>query len=98
MTDLLRNALIGPATVLVFCVLVVPLLLGVADTRLLTPLAAPGYFILLTMTVVGSVVVPGYLFWLYWPPFLLVCYALSVVVGGCYYLLDAQLRSPSKTS
>ncbi|WP_331233407.1 hypothetical protein [Natronorarus salvus] len=85
MNDLLRDVLVGPATVLVFCVLVVPFLLGVADTRLLTPLAAPSYLILLAMTVVGSYLVPQYLFWLYWPPFLLVCYALSVLCSGLYY-------------
>ncbi len=89
----LRDAFVGPATVVVFCLLVVPLLLGVADTRLLTPLAAPGYLILLAMTVVGSVLVPQYLFWLYWPPFLLVCYALSVFVGGLYYAVVRPLAS-----
>lgn len=78
------RALFGPATVVAFCVLFVPFVLGVFDTRLMTPLAAPGYAILLAMTVVGSAVLP-YDLWIYWLPFLVACYGIAVVAGALYY-------------
>ncbi|ELY57192.1 hypothetical protein C491_11843 [Natronococcus amylolyticus DSM 10524] len=79
------RALFGPATVVAFCLLFVPLTLGVLDTRLMTPFAAPGYALLLAMTVVGSYVLPQYGLWIYWIPFTVVCYGIAAVVGGLYY-------------
>ena len=74
-----------PATGVVFALLVVPLVLGTVDGRLWTPLAAPGYLLMMALTIVGSVLVPQYEFWLYWPPFVLLCYGLSVGVAAGYY-------------
>jgi hypothetical protein len=74
-----------PATAAVFALLVVPLVLGTVDGRLWTPLAAPGYLLMMVMTIVGSVVAPQYEFWLYWPPFVLLCYGLAVGAGAGYY-------------
>lgn len=73
------------ATAVVFALLVVPLVLGTIDGRLWTPLAAPGYLLMMGMTIVGSVLVPQYEFWLYWPPFVLLCYGLSVGAAAGYY-------------
>lgn len=87
MTDLrtlVVRFLSGPATVAAFCLLVVPFLLGVFDARLMTPLAAPGYALMLAMTAIGSRLVP-YDLWIYWVPFLAACYAVAVAAGGLYY-------------
>lgn len=86
--DLALRVLSGPATVVAFCVLFVPFVLGVFDARLMTPLAAPGYALLVGMTVVGSRLVP-YDLWIYWVPFLAACYAIAVAVGGLYYAVRA---------
>ncbi|MFC4987029.1 hypothetical protein [Saliphagus infecundisoli] len=87
MTDfrtLAVRVLSGPATVVVFCLLFVPFVLGVFDARLMTPLAAPGYTVMLAMTAVGSRLV-SYDLWIYWVPFLAACYAVAVAAGGLYY-------------
>jgi hypothetical protein len=81
---------VRPATLVVFGLLVLPVLAGTADGRLWTPLAAPGYLLMMAMTIVGSVVVPDYEFWVYWPPFVATCYALSVAVGGGYYRVRSR--------
>lgn len=86
--DLAVRILFGPATVVAFCLLFVPFVLGVFDTRLMTPLATPGYAIFLGMTVVGSRLVP-YDLWIYWVPFLAACYGIAVGVGGFYYGIRA---------
>ncbi|AGB37775.1 hypothetical protein [Natronococcus occultus] len=87
--ELAVQVLFGPATVVTFCLLFVPLAVGVLDTRLMTPLAAPGYTLLLAMTVVGSEVFPQYSLWVYWVPFTVVCYGIASVVGGLYYGIRA---------
>lgn len=74
-----------PATLAVFGLLVLPVIVGTADGRLWTPLAAPGYLLMMAMTVVGSVLVPDYEFWVYWPPFALASYAVAVGVAVVYY-------------
>lgn len=87
MTDpraLAIRVLFGPATVVAFCLLVVPFLLGVFDVRLMTPLAAPGYALMLAMTAAGSRLLP-YDLWIYWVPFLAACYGVAAAVGGLYY-------------
>jgi hypothetical protein len=79
----------GPVVWISFALLVFPLALGTIDTRLMTPLALPGYTIFVLMTVVGDVlpVIRNYGFRLYWLPFLLVCYGISVVIATGYYVL-----------
>lgn len=74
-----------PATAAVFGLLVLPVLAGTVDGRLWTPLAAPGYLLMMFMTIVGSVVVPQYEFWVYWPPFVVASYVLAVAVAAVYY-------------
>jgi hypothetical protein len=92
------RVLLGPATVVAFCLLFVPLALGVLDTRLMTPFAAPGYALLLAMTVVGSYVLPQYGLWIYWIPFTVVCYGIATVVGGLYYGVRALRDSKESAS
>lgn len=89
MTDsrtLAVRVLSGPATVVAFCLLFIPFALGVFDARLMTPLAAPGYALMLGMTAVGSRLAP-YDLWIYWVPFLAACYAVAAALGGLYYAL-----------
>lgn len=79
----------GPVVWICFALLVFPLALGTIDARLMTPLALPGYAMFVLMTVVGDVlpVVRNYGFRLYWLPFLLVCYGISVALATGYYAL-----------
>lgn len=81
----LNLPLARPATAAVFGLLVLPVLVGTVDGRLWTPLAAPGYFLMMFMTIVGSVVVPNYEFWVYWPPFVVASYVIAVAVAAVYY-------------
>lgn len=80
-------AFVGRAVWVVFGLLVGPLLAGLVDGRLWTPLALPGYLLMLAITYLSSVLVPQYRFWLFWPAFVLASYAISVVVAGTYYAL-----------
>lgn len=84
-------AFVGRAVWVVFGLLVGPLLAGLIDGRLWTPLALPGYLLMLAITYVASVLVPQYRFWVFWPPFVLASYGISVVVGGAYYALTGGL-------
>ena len=74
-----------PATAAVFGLLVLPVIAGTVDGRLWTPLAAPGYFLMMFMTIAGSVVAQNYEFWVYWPPFVVVSYVIAVAVATVYY-------------
>lgn len=80
----LRRLLAGPAVLVTFALLVVPLAVGVLDTRLLTPLALPGYLVLTVGSSVGSWLFPALALWVFWVPFLGACYGLSVLVGAGY--------------
>lgn len=82
-TDL-RRVLAGPSVVVTFLLLVVPLAVGALDTRLMTPLALPGYIILSLGSAVGNLLFSNFALWVYWAPFLVVSYALSVCVGSMY--------------
>lgn len=93
MTRRLHPALVGRAVWVVFGLLVVPLLAGLLDSRLWTPLALPGYLLMLAITVVASVVTPSYRFWVFWPPFVLASYGVSVVVAATYHALTGVLGS-----
>lgn len=75
-------AVAGPGVWMTFGAITVPFVAGVVDTRLVTPLAAPGYVLMVGLTVVGSHVAPEYAFWLYWIPFFLCSYLLSIVVAA----------------
>lgn len=78
----LRRALVGPAVVASFVLLVVPLAAGAADTRLMTPFALPGYLVLTVGSSVGSWLFPNLALWVFWVPFLAASYAFAVVVGA----------------
>lgn len=79
-----RRVLAGPSVVATFLLLVVPLAVGALDTRLMTPLALPGYLILTLGSAVGNLLFSNFALWVYWAPFILVSYVLSVCVGSLY--------------
>ncbi|MDL5363325.1 hypothetical protein [Halalkalicoccus sp. NIPERK01] len=83
------DRLVAPPVWISFALLIFPLAIGVVDTRLFSPLALPGYTVFVAMTVVGDVlpVVRNFGFRLYWLPFVVVCYGISVVVGIGYRAL-----------
>lgn len=85
-TDL-RRVLAGPAVLGTFALLVVPLVAGAVDTRLMTPLALPGYLVLTVGSSVGSWLFPTLALWVFWVPFLGACYVVSVFVGAGYRTL-----------
>lgn len=87
----IRTLLAGPAVQAVFALLVAPFGIGVLDTRLMTPLALPGYLLFVSMTVVGDYLVPRFGFVVYWVPFLGSCYGLSVLLGGSYRAIRRRL-------
>lgn len=91
MTRKWEHAFVGRAVWVVFGLLVGPLLAGLIDGRLWTPLALPGYLLMLAITYLASVIAPQYRFWLFWPPFVLASYGVSVVVAGAYYALTGGL-------
>ncbi len=66
----------------VFGVLTLPFVAATVDVRLTTPLAGPGYVLFVGLTIVGERIVPQYKLVVYWVPFLVSCYLLSVVVAG----------------
>ncbi len=76
------SVLTGPRVWVVFGAITVPFAVGVTDTRLMTPLAAPGYALMSAMTIVGSYLTPQYTFWLYWIPFCVCSYVISVVCAA----------------
>lgn len=75
------NVIAGPGVWAAFGALTVPFVAGILDTRLMSPLAAPGYVLFVGLSIVGERIVPQYAFWLYWGPFLACCYVLSVVIS-----------------
>ncbi|WP_101297623.1 hypothetical protein [Halegenticoccus soli] len=85
-----RDLLAGPVVLGVYALLVVPLLVGRLDARLMTPLAYPGYLLMTVGSSIGSVLFPNYALWVYWGPFLVGSYGLSVAVGGAYYLVRGR--------
>lgn len=80
----LRTVFAGRVVVAVFAFLTIPLVVGSLDGRLLTPLAYPGYLVMMIGSSVGSYLFPNYALWLFWAPFLLGCYAVAVVAGIGY--------------
>lgn len=83
----LRRVFAGPVVLATFGLLVVPLVVGSLDGRLMTPLAFPGYLILMMGSSVGSYLFPNLALWVFWAPFVVGCYAISLVVGAVYRAL-----------
>lgn len=79
-----RRAFAGPAVLVTFALLVVPLAVGAVDTAFMTPLALPGYLVLTIGSAVGNLVAPNFALWVYWVPFLFACYGIALVVGAGY--------------
>lgn len=77
----LRRALAGWDVLLLFALLVGPLAVGRLDSDLMSPLALPGYVVLTIGSAVGSRLFPQYSIWLYWFPFVVGSYTVSVVVA-----------------
>ncbi len=83
----LRKLVLAPIVWVSFALLVFPLAISKIDSRLFSPLAVPGYVLFVLMTIVGDVLprVRNFGFRLYWAPFIVVCYGISLVVGAGYY-------------
>lgn len=83
----LRKLVLAPIVWMSFALLVFPLAISKIDSRLFSPLAVPGYVLFVLMTIIGDVLpkVRNFGFRLYWAPFLLVCYAISLAIGAGYY-------------
>lgn len=83
----LRKLVIAPVVWVSFALLVLPLALSNIDSRLFSPLALPGYVLFVCMTVIGNVFpkVRNFGFRLYWVPFIVVCYGVSLALGTGYY-------------
>lgn len=77
----LRRLVAGPSVLVTFALLVVPLTAGSLDGRLMTPLAYPGYLIMMVGSSFGSYLFPNFALWVFWFPFVVGCYCISVVVG-----------------
>lgn len=88
----LRTLICAPIVWVSFALLVFPLAISKIDSRLFSPLAVPGYVLFTLMTIVGNVLpwVRNFGFRLYWLPFTVVCYAISIAIGMGYYPLRQQ--------
>lgn len=80
----LRAVLAGRVVVAVFALLTIPLAVGSLDGRLLTPLAYPGYLVMMAGSSVGTYLFPDLAIWVFWAPFFFGCYAVAVVAGVGY--------------
>lgn len=80
----LRRALAGRAVLATFALLVVPVAVGAYETRLMTPLALPGYLLLTVGSAVGSQLFPWLALWTFWVAFLIGSYGVAVVVTAGY--------------
>ncbi|MFC6991996.1 hypothetical protein ACFQH3_09675 [Haladaptatus sp. GCM10025707] len=80
----LKRVFAGPVVLAVFFFLVVPLALGAWNTEWMTPLALPGYLILTIGSALGKALFPTFEFYVFWAPFVLASYAISVGVGFVY--------------
>lgn len=83
-TDDLRRWFAGPDVFAVLAVLVLPLAVGTLDSRFLTPLALPGYLLHALGTAVWNRVLPNFALWVFWGPFVGICYAIGVAVAALY--------------
>lgn len=78
----LGRLLAGRVVLATFVLLVLPVSAGALDTRLMTPLALPGYLLLTVGSSIGSRLFPNFALWVYWAPFLVGSYAVAVVAGA----------------
>lgn len=78
----LRRTLLGPEVGVVGALLVLPFAATWVSPRFATPLSLPGYLVYTVGSAVGNALMPTYALWVYWVPFLVVSYVLSVVVAG----------------
>ncbi|WP_458187348.1 hypothetical protein [Haladaptatus sp. NG-WS-4] len=85
-----REVFAGRAVIGAYILLVAPLVVGALDTRLMTPLALPGYLALTLGSSVGSYLFPTFELWVFWAPFLVGAYAVSVVVAAAYRAVRAS--------
>lgn len=88
----LRKLVLAPIVWASFALLVFPLAISKIDSRLFSPLAVPGYILFVLMTVVGNILpkVRNFGFRLYWVPFVVVCYGISLAVGAGYYTVHRR--------
>ena len=87
----IRRALFGRDVLVITSVLVLPVVLGAAETSLVTPLGVPGYLLLTLGSALGSQLFPSYALWLYWIPFVGGSYGLAVCLAGACRLAAARL-------
>lgn len=83
----LRRLLVGTEVIVIFVLLVGPLAVGAIDTDLMTPLALPGYLVLMLGSSIGNTLFPNFALWVYWAPFLMVSYIVSVLIASLYRAL-----------
>lgn len=76
----IQTWLLGRWVLALYAVIVLPLV--AAQYWRMTPLALPGYLIMTAGTIVGRAIAPNYEIWVYWGPFLVGSYALSVIVAA----------------
>ncbi|GAA0202215.1 hypothetical protein ACFFQF_02330 [Haladaptatus pallidirubidus] len=79
-----RNVLAGRAVWGWYLLLVVPVVIGALDTRFMTPLALPGYLVLTLGSASGSHLFPTFELWVFWVPFFLGMYVVSVGLAAVY--------------
>lgn len=82
----LTKRVVAPSVWVSFALLVFPVALSTIDSRLWSPLALPGYVLFVLMTAIGNVLpkVRNLGFRLYWLPFIVVCYGISLAIGTGY--------------
>lgn len=88
----LRSLVFAPSVWVSFALLVFPLAISKIDSRLFSPLAVPGYVLFTLITIVGNVLpwARNFSFRLYWAPFVVICYGISIAVGMGYYTVRQQ--------
>ncbi|WP_267643087.1 hypothetical protein [Haloarchaeobius amylolyticus] len=77
-----RRWFAGRAVAVTFSLLVFPVVLLKYGYH--NPLALPGYLVLAIGSAIGNRIAPAYELWVYWGPFVVASYGLSVVFGGLY--------------
>ncbi len=82
-----RRIFADRSVIAVFVLLVGPLVIGVIDNDFMTPLALPGYVALSVGSSIGNHLFPNLALWVFWAPFLVGSYAVSVAIGGLYRLI-----------
>jgi hypothetical protein len=87
-----RRALFGRDVLAITSILVLPVVLGAAETSLVTPLGLPGYLLLTLGSAFGSHLFPSYALWLYWLPFVGGSYGLAICLAGARRLAAARWR------